>query len=141
MSCFLSALVAVMSVGMLVDGFNQQTPPSSARLPAELVYDAFCQKDEAARRKLFRSATAEQKSIMTRRQIERWREANLSRLSKTQLTTLQELWTMATPSMFEPTDAGRDAMESFEQRADAVFSGREMDELGPYGPCVAKAAR
>jgi len=45
---------------------------------------------------------------------------------------------MATPAMFEPTDAGRQAMESFERRAGAAFSGREMDQLGPYGPCIVK---
>jgi hypothetical protein len=73
---------------------------------------------------------------MTRAQIERWREANRTRLTKEQLDALQALWTMASPAMFEPTDAGRRALETFERRADAAFSGREMDELSPYGPCI-----
>ena len=134
----LAAFVTALSVGVLSAGLQQQPPPSPAPLPPELVYETFCQKEEPIRKKLFRSATAEQKSAMTRRQMERWREANQSRLSKTQLAALQELSTMATASMFEPTEAGREAMESFEQRAGAAFSGREMDELGPYGPCISK---
>lgn len=133
LSAFLAALCVVISTKSL-----QQPPPSSASLPAELAYETFCKKEEAVRKRLFRAATPEQKSILTRRQIERWREANLSRLSKTQLTTLQELWTMANPAMFEATEVGRRALEGFERRADAAFSGREMDALGPYGPCIAK---
>ena len=140
MSGYLLAFVTALTVGMVSAGPSQQSSPSPAPLPAELVYETFCQKDESARKKLFRSATVEQKSVMTRRQIDRWREANLSRLSQTQLTALQELWTMATPAMLEPTEAGRQAMESFERLADAAFSGKEMDELGPYGPCIAKGA-
>lgn len=132
----LAVFVTALSIGALSAGLQQQPLPSPAPLPPDLVYETFCQKDEPVRKKLFRSATAEQKSVLTRRQIERWREANLSRLTKAQLTALQDLSQMATPAMFEPTDAGREAMESFEQRAGAAFSGREMDELGPYGPCI-----
>ena len=138
MAGYLSVVVAALSVGMFSAGLSRQSPPSTAPLPADLVYETFCKKEEPVRKKLFRAATREQKSVMTRAQIERWREANLSRISKAQLTALEELWTMASSAMFEPTDAGRQALEAFERRAGAAFSGRQMDELGPYGPCIAK---
>jgi hypothetical protein len=134
-----SAFVAALCVVVSSAAFSQQqSPPSTAPLPAELAYETFCKKAEPVRKKLFRAATPEQKSVLTRRQIERWREANRTRLTKEQHDALQALWTMATPAMFEATEAGRQAVEAFERRADAAFSGREMDELSPYGPCAQK---
>jgi len=136
MAGYMPVFVAALCVGLLSARHAQQPTPSTAPLPAELAYETFCKKEEPVRKKLFRAASPEQKSAMTRAQIERWREANRTRLTKEQLDALQALWTMASPAMFEPTDAGRRALETFERRADAAFSGREMDELSPYGPCI-----
>ena len=108
--------------------------------PAELAYDTFCQKEEREKRRLFKAATPDQQSILTRTQIERWREANRARLTEEQLTVVQELWTMASAEMFARTKEGKDKIALFEARARSVFSGRERDEISPYGSCVAAKA-
>jgi hypothetical protein len=134
---WISPLMVAVWFAMPGTAFAQEAvPPPLA--PAELAYETFCKKEEPVRKKLFRAATKEQKSAMTRAQIERWREANRGRLTKEQLAALQELSDMATPAMFDATSEARRTMASFEARADSVFSGREMDELSPYGPCVSK---
>jgi hypothetical protein len=111
-----------------------QTPPAAT----ELEYETYCKKEEREKRRLFRAATPSQKSLLARTQIERWREANRARLSKEQVAALQELWTMATAEIFDGSQEGKSRLAAFEARADSVFSGTEMDQISPYGPCVPK---
>ena len=110
-------------------------PPADA----DPVYDTFCKKEERDKRTLFRAATPAQKSALARTQIERWRDANRAQQSTEQLAVLQELWTMATPDMFERTPEGKTKLATFEARAGSVFPGRILDQISPFGPCVPKA--
>jgi hypothetical protein len=131
----------ILAVALSAAGGAWQLASTPAAPPAtELAYDTFCKKEEREKRRLFRSATAEQKAALARTQIERWREVNRARLSKDQLTVLQDLWTMATPELFAATEEGRAKLAAFEARADPAFAGRELDQLSPYGPCIALPA-
>lgn len=128
----LAALVAV-SIGS-----TQAPPPApAAPTPEDLAYDTFCKKEEREKRRLFRAATPQQQSVLARTQIERWRETNRAQQTPEQLAVLQELWTLATPQLFERTPEGKARMASFEARASSVFPGRVLDQLSPYGPCIA----
>ena len=111
-----------------------QSPPASA----ELEYEAFCKKDEKEKRQLFRAATADQKAVLARTQMERWLEANRSSLSNEQLAVLQELIPTVTPDLFQSTSEAKARMQSFEARAGSVFKGIQLDAMGPSGPCLAK---
>lgn len=126
----LLAALAAVSIGSL------QTPPPAAPVE-DLVYDAFCKKDEREKRRLFRAATPLQQSLLARTQIERWRETNRAEQTPEQLAVLEELWTLATPQLFERTAEGKARMATFEARAGSVFPGRVLDQLSPYGPCIA----
>ena len=137
----LTRTLIVVFLGCGVMTFAQQPPAENTPTAADLVYDTFCKKDEKEKRRLFRAATRAQKSALARAQLERWRDANRARLSQEQLTVVQELWNMATPEMFEGTEDGKARLASFEARADAAFSGRQMDEISPYGPCIPAAAK
>jgi hypothetical protein len=129
-----SSLSLAAAIGSQATSQSAQTAPAAS----ELEYETYCKKEEREKRRLFRAATAEQKSMLARTQLERWRDANRDRLSTEQIGVLQELRALATPAMFEGTKEGKATLATFEARADAVFSGAEMDEISPYGPCIAK---
>ena len=135
MHALLLAALAAVSIG------SMQAPPPAAAAPAaeDLAYDAFCKKDEREKRRLFRAATPQQQSILARTQIERWRQSNRAQQTPAQLAVLQELWTLATPQLFERTPEGKARMASFETRASSAFPGRVLDQLSPYGPCIPAA--
>jgi hypothetical protein len=133
---------SVLVASLLAAATIAQTPPASQAPPtaAELEYETYCKKEEKEKRRLFRAATPDQQSTLARTQIERWRDANRAQLSQEQVKVLQELWTMAVPAMFERTAEGKAKLADFEARADAAFSGAEMDAISPYGPCIATKA-
>jgi hypothetical protein len=138
MHALLLAALAAVPIGLM------QPPPPAAAAPAaaattteDLGYDAFCKKDEREKRRLFRAATPLQQSVLARTQIERWRETHRARQTPEQLAALDELWTLATPQLFERTPEGKARMATFEARASSVFTGTVLDQLSPYGPCIA----
>jgi hypothetical protein len=133
MHALLLAALAAVSIGSI----QTQPPPAAAPTTEELVYDTFCKKDEREKRRLFRAATPQQQSALARTQIERWRASNRAQQTPEQLAALQELWTLATPQLFERTPEGKARMASFEARASSAFPGRVLDQLSPYGPCIA----
>jgi len=109
-------------------------------LPAasELVYETYCKKEEREKRQLFRAATAAQKVTLTRTQLERWRDANQAAVTKDQSSTIEELLAMITVKLFDASDEGKSLIATFEATARKAFSGRQMDEMAPDGPCIAK---
>ena len=109
------------------------SPPAAS----ELAYETWCRKEQPEKRQLFRAATAPQKVTLVTTQMERWRDANRSTITKEQATVLDELLKMVTEKMFEPSDAGKAMLEQFEATARA-FRGRQLDEMAPDGPCIAK---
>ena len=49
-------------------------------MPKEIAYDVFCGKDRMEKQDFFKTMTAEQKTMLWRTQIERWRDANAAGL-------------------------------------------------------------
>jgi hypothetical protein len=133
------ASTSVLVASLLAAVTIAQTPPASKSCRRGLVRDV-CKEEEKEKRRLFRAATPDQQSALARTQIERWCDANRTQLSQEQVKVLQELWTMAVPAMFERTAEGKAKLADFEARADAAFSGAEMDAISPYGPCIARRA-
>ena len=111
---------------------------SSLPAASELVYETFCKKEEREKRLLFRAATAAQKVTLARTQLERWRDANQAAVTKDQLSTIEELLAMITVKLFDASDEGKSLIAKFEATARKAFSGRQMDEMAPDGPCIAK---
>ena len=109
-------------------------------LPAasELVYETYCKKEEREKRQLFRAATAAQKVTLARTQLERWRDANQAAVTKDQSSTIEELLAMITVKLFDASDEGKSLIAKFEATARTAFRGRQMDEMAPDGPCIAK---
>jgi hypothetical protein len=114
---------------------EQAGPPPGA---SELVYDTYCKKEEREKRQLFRAATPAQKVTLVTTQLERWRDANRATVTKDQLATIEELLGMITVKLFEASDEGKTLIAKFEATARKAFSGRQMDEMAPGGPCIAK---
>jgi hypothetical protein len=114
---------------------------AAAQTPATISYETYCQKDEAEKKQLFRSSTPENQSMLARTQIERWRDANEARLTAEQLAVIKELLAAATAETFalSRTDQ-RPRLWPVEARAGALFHGRELDAMGPTGPCLSKKA-
>lgn len=112
---------------------------SAVQPPAAISYEAFCQLDEAEKKKRFRAAPSETQAMLARTQIERWREANQPGLTSEQLDVLKELLAVATAETFALNSTERRArLSPVEARAGASFRGKELDEMGPTGPCLAK---
>jgi hypothetical protein len=132
-----STSLLVVSLIAAAAAVSQTPSPQNPPAASELEYETYCKKEEKEKRRLFRAATPDQQSTLARTQIERWRDANRAQLSQEQVKVLQELWTMAVPAMFERTAEGKAKLADFEARADAAFSGAEMDAISPYGPCIA----
>ena len=116
--------------------FQAAAPP-----PAAITYEAYCQQDEAEKRKVFRAAPPETKATLARTQIERWRDANRSTLTADQLDVIKELLSVTTTETFALGRADQRArLSTVEARAGAAFKGRELDAMGPSGPCLPKTA-
>jgi len=110
---------------------------SSLPAASELVYETYCKKEEREKRQLFRAATAAQKVTLARTQLERWRDANQAAVTKDHLSTIEELLAMITVKLFDASDEGKSLIAKFEATARKAFSGRQMDEMAPDGPCIA----
>ena len=79
--------------------------------------------------------------MLARTQIERWRDANEARLSAEQLAAIKDLLAVATAETFALSRTDQRArLRPVEARAGALFQGRELDAMGPTGPCLAKKA-
>jgi hypothetical protein len=116
---------------------------AAAQTPAVVSYETHCKQDEADKKKAFRAAPAEIKAMLMRTQIERWRNANHSSLTAEQLDVIKELLSVTTAETFALSRADQQTrLSPVEARAGAVFKGRELDAMGPSGPCLpTKAAK
>jgi hypothetical protein len=114
---------------------------TAAPTPPVISYDSYCQQDEVERKKAFRAAPPEVQATLARTQIERWRDANQATLTAEQLDVIKALLSVATAETFALSRADQRArLSAVEARAGAVFKGRELDAMGPAGPCLPQKA-
>ena len=112
---------------------------AATQAPPVITYETHCQQDEAAKRAAFRAAAPEVKAMLARTQIERWRDANQATLTAEQLDVIKELLSVTTVETFALNRADqRTKLSAVEARAGAAFKGRELDAMGPSGPCLPK---
>ena len=128
-------LAAVVASSMGLAQQARPTPPATA-LPPELEYETFCKKTQQEKRSLFRAATPAQKAAIARRQMERFRDANRARLSKTQLDLLGEFLVAISPSLFEGDAKAQAQVEALSGRVENAFSDDDQDQMDRDGPCL-----
>jgi predicted cobalt transporter CbtA len=114
---------------------------AATQTPAVISYETYCRQDEAEKKQVFRAAPPETKAVLARTQIERWRDANQATLTAEQLDVIKELLSVTTVETFALSRADqRTKLSAVEARAGAAFKGRELDAMGPTGPCLPKKA-
>jgi hypothetical protein len=134
---FTATVVCASSFGVA----QQPKPAAPAPSAAELEYETYCKKTQQEKRSLFRAATPAQKAAIARTQMERFRDANRTRLSKEQLTLLSEFLALITPSIFEGDKDGQAKLEALSDRLEKAFSNEDQDAMDRDGPCMPKVAK
>ena len=132
----LAAVATVMSIVATVGLVSGQ----QAGAPIE--YESFCKMSVESKRSAFNATTPDNRALLVRTQIERWRDANKPRLNEKQLELLGELVAIATPAAYgggAPTQEAQDKMRSLEARLRELFTIDDVRALQPSGPCIAKS--
>lgn len=133
--------IAAVLVGLSSLGSAQQSKPAPpAPAAAELEYDTYCKKTQQEKRSLFRAGTPDQKNLIARRQVERWRDANQAKLSKEQLTLLGDFLAIITPALFSGDKDAQANLEAIGKRMEGAFTSAQIDEMDRDGPCMPKKA-
>ena len=106
-------------------------------------YEAFCKlPDTEAKRSAFVRTSPENRAVLVRTQLERWRDANRAGLSAKQLAGLAELISSVTPETYTEGPKGEEArvkVRSVVESQRGLFADEEMQAMQPYAPCIAKA--
>ena len=105
-------------------------------------YDTFCKvTDIDAKRSAFLATTAENRGVLVRTHIERWRDANKARLNEKQLTFLTDLMASITPDTYADGPKGDEARVKARPLVEQTrqhFSNEDNQAMQPFGPCIAK---
>jgi len=114
-----------------------------AQSVAQIDYDSYCKlADVTAKREAFFATTPENRGVLVRTQIERWRDANKARLSEVQLTFLAELLATVTPDTYADGPKGEEARQKsrpLAAKSAELFSRADNEAMQPNGPCIPKA--
>lgn len=138
---FISLAAAIACGSSLVVAQQQKPTPPGPPAAAELEYDTYCKKTQQEKRSLFRAATPDQKSMIARRQVERWRDANQPKLSKEQITMLGDFLAIITPALFSGDKDAQAKLEALGKQLGGAFTNAQIDEMDRDGPCFAKVAK
>ena len=126
------ALLLMVSVGAAAAG----------QAPQKVTYETFCSlPDDQARRAAFNAVTPENRAELVRTQLERWREANKSRLSSQQLALLAQMHALVTPESYTAGPAqeeARNKMRALEPKMVELFSVADIQAMQPNAPCPPK---
>ena len=117
-------------------------PAAAWQRGQSLEYDAFCKLPDAQiKREAWLAASAENKAVLIRTQIERWRDANRARLNDKQLASLAELIAAVTADTYGEGPKAEEARAKARPLAEAqrqLFTSDEIQAMQPTGPCIAK---
>ena len=138
---FISLAAAITCASSLVIAQQQKPAPPGPPAAAELEYDTYCKKTQQEKRALFRAGTPDQKNLIARRQVERWRDANRAKLSKEQLTLLGDFVAIITPALFSGDKDAQAKLEAVGKRMEEAFTSAQIDEMDRDGPCMPKVVK
>ena len=128
-------VLAVLTSGVMA---QEQT----AKPIAPIEYDTFCKlPDQDTKRAAFLATTAENRATLVRTQLERWRDANQTRLNDKQKTSLAAVIKSITSETYADGPQGEEAriksralMTEFEP----LFTRDDLMAMQPNAPCIAR---
>jgi hypothetical protein len=135
---FVLSIAAAVVCGSSLVVSQQPKPATSPPSAAEIEYDAFCKRTQQEKRAIFRAATPAQKAAIMRNQMERFRDANRARLSKTQLDLLGDVLAVLTPAAFADDREAQAKLEALSDRIGSTFPSEDEDAMDRDGPCIPK---
>lgn len=105
-------------------------------------YDTYCKlSDPEAKRAAFMATTAENRGVLVRTQLERWRDANLSRLNDKQKASLAAVIASITADSYGDSpqgEAARVKSRALITELESLFTRDELMAMQPNAPCIAK---
>ena len=109
-------------------------------------YDQFFPLPPEERRKIFNEISAANRALLMKTHVERWLDANHSRLTQDQLAVVEEIICFITPEKYqEDRDYEKviQALEKLLKKAEAVFSREELIQFTtlPGGQCAVRQAK
>ena len=131
-----ACVVTVAALGVTASAWRQAVPP-----PAPADYDSFCKRTPEEKRLVFGAISAENRTELVRIQVERWRDANQTRLTPPQMSSLKEMLDLVTPELYRletPNEALIARMRAVEQKQVSLFTREDLTDMGLNGPCLAK---
>lgn len=107
-----------------------------------LDYDTFCKlTDEESKRAAFVATTAESRGILVTTQLERWRDANQTRLDDKQKGALETLIKSITADTYGTGPAAQEALlksRAASSEVERLFARDDLNAMQPSAPCIAK---
>ena len=115
---------------------------AAGQAPQKVTYDTFCGLSDEAKRAAFNAATPEEKTVVMKTHVERWRDANRSRLNAQQLALLDEMVAVVTSESYTPgpgREAAQNKLRALEPKLAELFSPEDIRAaMQPNGPCLPK---
>jgi hypothetical protein len=131
-----------LAFAMLV-GVGSHVVAQAPQAGQNLDYETFCKlPDEQAKRTAFRATTPENRAVLVRTQLERWRDANRDRLNSTHLAALADLIAAVTPDTYADTPKGEEARVKARKVTETqlgLFTNEQVQAMQPNAPCIPKA--
>jgi len=128
----LAGVLAVLSVAVMAQ--------TQAAKPID--YETYYKLPDAeAKQAAFRATTAESRGTLIKTQLERWRDANQSRLDEKQKAVLAELIQSITPDTYAEGpqgEAARIKSRAIIARFEALFSQADLMAMQPGAACISK---
>jgi len=105
-------------------------------------YETFCKlPDVQTKRSTFVAASPENRAVLVRTQLERWRDANRERLNPKQLAAIADLIAAVTADTYSEGPKGEEARaktRSLTETHLALFTPDQVQAMQPNAPCIAK---
>lgn len=133
----------VMALGfaMLV-GVGSHVAAQAPQTGQNVAYETFCKlPDVQAKRTAFLAATPENRALLVRTQLERWRDANRGRLNDKQLAALADLIAAVTPDAYSEGPQHEEARVKARKLTEthlSLFTADQIQEMQPNAPCIPK---
>jgi len=130
-------LTFAMAAGVWSHGLAQAPQTGQA-----IDYETFCKlPDVEAKRTAFLATSSDNRGVLVRTQLERFRDANRDRLNAKQLAALSDLIAAVTPDTYAEGPKGEEARVNARRLTEThmtLFTPDQVQAMQPYGPCIPK---